>query len=108
MWFCTIKQAISIPFVLHNGLLASQLRQNCSILDRFETVWMASFWLTLGSPLACPRAETRRAMPNRSRHQILLVDDEKSVRESIAMLLTSVGYDVATAHDGFDALLHLK
>jgi CheY-like chemotaxis protein len=47
-------------------------------------------------------------MPNRSRHQILLVDDEKSVRESIAMLLTSVGYDVATAHDGFDALLHLK
>jgi CheY-like chemotaxis protein len=47
-------------------------------------------------------------MPNLSRHQILLVDDEKSVRESIAMLLTSVGYDVATANDGFDALLHLK
>jgi CheY-like chemotaxis protein len=47
-------------------------------------------------------------MPNRSRHQVLLVDDEKSVRESIGMLLTSVGYDVATANDGFDALLHLK
>lgn len=47
-------------------------------------------------------------MTNCSRHQILLVDDEASVRKSLALLLTSIGYDVAGANDGFDALLHLK
>ena len=47
-------------------------------------------------------------MMNCSRHQILLVDDEPSVRESLALLLASLGYDVAAANDGFDALLHLK
>jgi CheY-like chemotaxis protein len=47
-------------------------------------------------------------MPNCFRHRILLVDDEAIVRESLAMLLTSAGYDVGSAKDGFDALLHLK
>jgi CheY-like chemotaxis protein len=47
-------------------------------------------------------------MPTRSRYQILLVDDDESVRNTIAMLLTSAGYDVAAANDGFEALLHLK
>ena len=47
-------------------------------------------------------------MPNRSRYQILLVDDDESVRNTLAMLLTSAGYDVAAANDGFEALLHLK
>jgi len=47
-------------------------------------------------------------MPNRSRYQILLVDDDGGVRNTLAMLLTSAGYDVATANDGFEALLHLK
>jgi CheY-like chemotaxis protein len=45
---------------------------------------------------------------NPSKSQILVVDDEASIRESLAMLLTSGGYDVATAQDGFDALLQLK
>src|SRR5690242_3110015 len=47
-------------------------------------------------------------MTSCSRRQILLVDDEASVRNTLAMLLTSAGYDVATAKDGFEALLHLK
>ena len=47
-------------------------------------------------------------MPNRSRYQILLVDDDEGVRNTLAMLLTSAGYDVAAANDGFEALLHLK
>jgi CheY-like chemotaxis protein len=47
-------------------------------------------------------------MPNRSKPQILVVDNEAHVRESLAMLLTAAGYDVAAAEDGFDALLHLK
>jgi CheY-like chemotaxis protein len=47
-------------------------------------------------------------MPNHSRYQILLVDDDEGVRNTLAMLLTSAGYDVAAANDGFEALLHLK
>ncbi|MFI5117772.1 MAG: response regulator transcription factor [Terriglobales bacterium] len=42
------------------------------------------------------------------RHHILLVDDEVIIRESLAMLFQSNGYQVITAHDGFDALLQLR
>lgn len=40
--------------------------------------------------------------------QILVVDDEGSIRESMALLLNAAGYTVTTAKDGFDALLHLR
>jgi CheY-like chemotaxis protein len=43
-----------------------------------------------------------------SKHQILVVDDEPNLRESIAMLLVSSGYDVSTADDGFTALGQLR
>lgn len=43
-----------------------------------------------------------------SKHKILVVDDEPSVRNSLAMILAVEGYEVATAEDGFDALLQLK
>jgi CheY-like chemotaxis protein len=43
-----------------------------------------------------------------SKHHILVVDDEPSIRQTIRMLLFQVGYDVSTAEDGFDALLQLK
>ncbi len=41
-------------------------------------------------------------------HRILVVDDELSVREGIAMLLRAQGYNVSTAAHGFDALLQLR
>ena len=41
-------------------------------------------------------------------HQVLVVDDEATVRESLAMLFRSKGYEVSTATDGFDALLQLR
>jgi len=47
-------------------------------------------------------------MPSCSRYQILLVDDDESVRNTIGLLLTSAGYDVATANNGFEALLQIK
>jgi len=47
-------------------------------------------------------------MFNPSKHQILVVDDEPSIRESIAMLLTFSGYDVSVAEDGFTALQQLR
>ena len=42
------------------------------------------------------------------KHKILVVDDESSVRSSLAMILAGEGYEITTAEDGFDALLQLK
>ena len=42
------------------------------------------------------------------KHHILVVDDEAIIRESLSMLLTSKGYKVSIARDGFDALLQLR
>jgi CheY-like chemotaxis protein len=47
-------------------------------------------------------------MPNGVKPQVLIVDDEPSVRESLGLLLTSVGYDVAMAENGVGALLQLN
>jgi CheY-like chemotaxis protein len=47
-------------------------------------------------------------MPTRSKYQILVVDDDPSVRETVAMLLMSAGYEVGVAEDGFRALLQLR
>jgi CheY-like chemotaxis protein len=40
--------------------------------------------------------------------RILVVDDEECIREVFGQLLQREGYEVATAKDGFDALLKLK
>src|SRR5579872_2218545 len=40
--------------------------------------------------------------------EILVVDDEDAVRDSVGMVLRAGGYDVSTAVHGFDALLQLK
>jgi len=42
------------------------------------------------------------------KHEILIVDDEDAVRNSLALLLQSSGYHVTTAINGFGAFLHLK
>lgn len=42
------------------------------------------------------------------KHEILVVDDDESVRNSLVMLLQYSGYTVSTAIHGFDALLQLK
>jgi CheY-like chemotaxis protein len=46
-------------------------------------------------------------MATLSKRQVLVVDDDASVRDSVARLLRSAGYDVAAAEDGFEALLQL-
>jgi CheY-like chemotaxis protein len=43
-----------------------------------------------------------------SRRGVLIVEDDRSVRDSVAMLLLTAGYDVVAAADGFEALLHLR
>jgi CheY-like chemotaxis protein len=47
-------------------------------------------------------------MSNPSKRQILVVDDNTGVRETISLLLISAGYDVIAAEDGFAALSQLK
>ena len=40
-------------------------------------------------------------MSTPSKHQVLVVDVDPSVRGTVALLLMSAGYDVAAAEDGF-------
>jgi CheY-like chemotaxis protein len=47
-------------------------------------------------------------MSDHSKYEILVVDDDQSVRNSLVMLLEYSGYCVSTAIHGFDALLQLK
>ena len=42
------------------------------------------------------------------KHRILVVDDDESIREVFTLMLRKEGYEVATAENGFDALLKLK
>ena len=47
-------------------------------------------------------------MPNGWKPQILVVDDEPSVRETLGMLLMSAGYDVTLAENGVSAVSQLN
>ncbi len=47
-------------------------------------------------------------MPSCSKPQILVVDDEASIRERLGMLLMSVGYDVVIAENGVSAVSQLN
>ena len=50
-------------------------------------------------------AEEKNLTMRSPKHHVLVVDDEASIRESLSLLLSSKGYKVSTAKDGFDALL---
>jgi CheY-like chemotaxis protein len=43
-----------------------------------------------------------------SKREVLVVDDDPSIRETLALVLVSAGYDVSSAQDGFTALLQLR
>lgn len=47
-------------------------------------------------------------MLNRSRHQVLIVDDDDVLRNNLALLLEASGYEVSTAINGVEALTLLK
>lgn len=56
-----------------------------------------------------PRSSERsHPMPAKSKTRILVVEDDISVRVTISQLLSEHGYEVTTAGDGFDALLHMR
>src|SRR5947209_19726765 len=47
-------------------------------------------------------------MATPSKLQVLVVDDDPNIRETVAMLLISEGYDVVAAEDGFQALVQIR
>jgi len=47
-------------------------------------------------------------MSESHKNRILIVDDDQSIRATVAMLLADEGYAVSAAEDGFDALLQMK
>ncbi len=61
------------------------------------------------SNLLFPQAPSEGVpVPTPSKYQVLVVDDDPGVRDSVARLLESVGYNVAAAEDGFGALSQLR
>jgi len=48
------------------------------------------------------------SMATKLKTRILVVEDDVTVRLTISKLLDEEGYEVSTANDGFDALLHLQ
>ncbi len=47
-------------------------------------------------------------MSLQSKHRVLVVDDEESIRDVFTQLLQREGYEVEVAENGFEALLKLK
>jgi CheY-like chemotaxis protein len=78
------------------------------LLEAIHTVLEARDRLDLDTALAEPAAVLEQAMPNPSKGQILVVDDDESVRKNVAMSLMAAGYDVVDAEDGFRALSQLR
>jgi CheY-like chemotaxis protein len=48
------------------------------------------------------------ATDSRPKQQILLVDDDRDVIDALRLVLSEEGYDVATASNGYEALVYLK
>ena len=53
---------------------------------------------------AIPKGEEKTAAPKKSGGTILLVDDDKGIRDTISAFLRNTGYSVFTAEDGLDAV----
>jgi CheY-like chemotaxis protein len=47
-------------------------------------------------------------MSKTPKNRILIVDDDQSIRATVALLLKDKGYEISTAADGFDALLQMR
>ena len=78
------------------------------LLEAIHTVLQAKDRANFDTAFAEPAAPLEEAMPSPAKCQILVVDDDPSVLESVAMTLMAAGYDVVAAEDGFQALSQLR
>jgi len=78
------------------------------LLEAIHTVLEAKDRANFDTVFAEPAAPPEEAMPGPAKCQILVVDDDQSVRESVAMSLMAAGYDVVAAEGGFQALSQLR
>jgi CheY-like chemotaxis protein len=65
-------------------------------------------YLPLCASGALPREEPTVAGAHRGSGRILVVDDEDTVRETVQMMLSMLGYEVDTAADGLEAIEQFK
>src|SRR5437868_5997122 len=56
----------------------------------------------------CAIAVEEALMSTTPKNRILIVDDDRSIRSTVAMLLAGKGYEISCAENGFDALLQMK
>ena len=42
------------------------------------------------------------------KHKVLVVEDDRAIRSCMADILTRAGYEISTAKDGRDALIHFE
>ena len=102
-----LAESLDLP----EGALKSvdALVTNCDsprfLLEAINTVLQAKDRQHFDSQAARRGEET---MPSPTKTQILVVEDDQSVRESVAMSLMAAGYDVVAVEDGFRALSQLK
>jgi CheY-like chemotaxis protein len=78
------------------------------LLEAIHSVLQAKDRPPSDTTSAEPVAPGEEAMPNPAKCQILVVDDDPSIREGFAMSLMDAGYDVVAADDGFRALSQLR
>jgi CheY-like chemotaxis protein len=78
------------------------------LLEAVYTVLQAKDRQHFDAAVAEPAVPLERVVPNPSKCQILVVDDEPNVRESVLMTLIAAGHDVVAAEDGFRALSQLR
>jgi CheY-like chemotaxis protein len=106
-----LAESLELP----EGALKSvdALVTNCDgprfLLEAIHTVLQAKDCLqfdTASAERATPSGE--ETMPSPAKCQILVVDDDASVRESVTMSLMAAGYDVVATEDGFRALSQLR
>jgi CheY-like chemotaxis protein len=57
----------------------------------------------VAEPAESPRTDEITASPTESR-RVLVADDNRDSAESLAMLLSHLGHEVVTAHDGLEAV----
>jgi CheY-like chemotaxis protein len=79
-----------------------------SLVEAIHTVLQAKDGQHFDAPSAEPAAPLDEARPIPAKCQVLVVDDDPSVRDSVTMTLVAAGYDVVAAEEGFCALSQLK